>query len=318
MATIELPDKDNRNWALVSADKESESLGELDNEEIRDVYKVHGAVLFRGFDLSPDELAAITRRFCTHSALNGSPGRVTLDQANGIQYVDPGLRAFPLHPEMSRLPWKPDICWFGCLNPPTMGGETTICDGIEIVDLMPPDVFDAYASRRLMYATKAEHSSLRFWLGTGEPSKEDLAAPPKDCPFSFVRTDRNVFEVFTAPALHKPMFSNRLAWGNFLFFSRYGQGLRNFPVFADGTEVPDGLVDAVKEVADKLEKPIKWRKNDLLMIDNTRFLHGRREIARDDKRSIMSYFGYLNFARPGAEEPPNAKWRNPDAWTLAQ
>ena len=182
---------------------------------------------------------------------------------------------------------------------------------------MPPDVFDAYASRRLMYATKAEQSSLRFWLGTVEPSKEDLAAPPKDCPFSFVRTDRNVFEVFTAPALHRPMFSPRLAWGNFLFFSRYGQGLRNFPVFADGTEVPDGLVDAVKQVADKLEKPIKWRKNDLLMLDNTRFLHGRREIARDDKRSIMSYFGYLNFARPGAEEPPNAKWRNPDAWTLA-
>ena len=292
-------------------------MSELNNEEIKDIYKVHGALLFRGFELNSDELAAIARRFCTHSVLNRSPGRATIAQASGIQYVDPGLRPFPLHPEMSLLPWKPDICWFGCLNPPTMGGETTICDGIEIVDLLPPDIFNAYASRHLMYVTKAEKSSLRFWLGTEEPSDEELATPPKDCPFSYARPGRSVLEIFTTPALHRPMFSNRLAWGNFLFFGRYGQGLRNFPTFADGTEVSDELVDAVKQVADKLERPIKWRKNDLLMLDNTRFLHGRREIARVDKRLIMSCFGYLNFARPGEEEPLNAKWRDPKAWTLA-
>ncbi|MGB5621735.1 MAG: TauD/TfdA family dioxygenase [Gammaproteobacteria bacterium] len=318
MALIELPEKNARYWVRVSSDKKGESLGELDGEEIKELYKVHGALLFSGFDLSLEEFAAMTRRFCTHSVLNGSPGRVTLDQANGIQFVDPGLRAFPLHPEMSRLPWKPDICWFGCLNPPTTGGETTICDGVEIVDLLPPDIFDAFASRRLMYATKAEKSSLRFWLGTEEPSNEQLATPPEDCPFRFVRTKRHVCEIFTTPALHQPMFADRLAWGNFLFFARYGQGLKKFPVFADGTEVPDELIDAVKQVADKLEQPIRWRKHDLLMLDNTRFLHGRREIAGVDNRRIMSYFGYLNFARPGMEEPPNAKWRDPQKWSLAQ
>ncbi len=317
MATIELPDNNTRNWVLVSSDRKDESLSDLGDEDIRELYKAHGALLFRGFDLDPDVFATMAGRFCTHPVLNKSPGRVTIDDDTGVQFVDPGLSAFPLHPEMSLLPWKPDICFFGCLNPPTTGGETTICDGVSIVDQLPSEIFEAYASRHLIYVTKAERSSMRFWLGKEDPSDADMAAPPADCPFSYVRPGRHVLEVFTTPALHRPMFSDRLAWGNFLFFARCGQGLRNFPIFADGTEVSDALVDAVKQVADKLEQPIRWQENDLLMLDNTRFLHGRREIARDDKRRIMSYFGYLSFARPGEEEPPNARWRDAQVWAPA-
>jgi len=43
---------------------------------------------------------------------------------------------------------------------------------------------------------------------------------------------------------------------------------------------------------------LNWEKNDLIMIDNKRFMHGRRAIVKDDPRDIViiqsqyASFGY--------------------------
>jgi hypothetical protein len=45
------------------------------------------------------------------------------------------------------------------------------------------------------------------------------------------------------------------------------------------------------------------------MLDNTRFMHGRTAILDARERLIATFFGYLSFAIPDPEEPPNAPWR---------
>lgn len=316
MANIKLP-KGERRHVLVRADKNDPSLLELDADLVRRLYKAHGAVLFRGFDLNIQIFGKITQRFCTHSAFNESPGRTMIDRKNNVQSVDNGEDAFPLHPEMSRLPWKPDACWFGCLVAPTVGCETTVCDGVELVRKLPASVRKAFEKRRLRYRIEAQKSFLQFWYASDDPGDEALANPPADCPFTFEREDGVIYCIFTAPALHEPMFTKERAWGNFLFFSRYLHDLPYYPCFEDGSKVPDELVSAVKKVADRLEIPLKWQAKDLLLLDNTRFMHGRRAILPDVPRLILTYFGYINFAEPGAEEPANAIWRDPERWKLA-
>ena len=54
---------------------------------------------------------------------------------------------------------------------------------------------------------------------------------------------------------------------------------------------------------------VAWRAGDVLMLDNTRFMHGRTAILDANERLIASFFGYLGFAIPDSEEPPNAPWR---------
>lgn len=314
MAIVRLP-KPSRRYVVVLPDEKHQSLAEFSDDFIKSLYKTHGAILFRRFDVRIDTVTQMTRRFCTHAAFNDSPNRIVVDPANKIQSVDRGDEPFPLHPEMSRLPWKPDICWFGCLTAPHAGGETTICDGVEVVKRLPPNVLKAFSSRRLLYKTIAPAHVLHFWFDTEEPTDEQLSSPPEDCPFEFMRERGAVYSIFTAPALHRPMFSSDRAWGNFLFFSRYLHNEKAYPVFEDGTLVSDLLVDAVKKVADRLEQAVKWRKGDLLMLDNSRFMHGRRGIANVNERMILTYFGYLNFAEPSEEEPVNAAWRDPEVWS---
>lgn len=304
------PPTPQRPYALLTG-APGQQPGDVQSATLIDAYKQYGAVLLRGFDMSLPAFGAFTARYCTSSVFNESPNRELLDAEANIQTVNGGVDAFPLHPELSREPWKPDVCFFYCIDAPGEGGETTLCDGTEIVRKLPADVRSAFEGRRLRYQMLVSPEARRFWLGSEDPSDDQIANPPASCPYSFQRLpDGRIARVFTRPALHKPMFTDDLAWGNFLFFARYYNGRRGFPSFENGEPVPDELLDRVRAVADTVTHAIRWEAGDVIMIDNTRFMHGRNAITNPRERRIATFFGYLKFATPDAEEIANAPWRS--------
>jgi alpha-ketoglutarate-dependent taurine dioxygenase len=307
VADISLP-APGRPYVTIAADREASPL-DLAPDTIVALYKAHGALLLRGFTADLAGFRGFAQQYCIGSTFNESRGRKLLDEAHNIQSVNRGVAPFPLHPELSREPWRPDVCFFGCLNPPTADGATTICDGVEIVRQLPAETRRALEGRRLLYAVPAMPEELAHWLGTGTPDDAQLASPPLDCPYTFWRAQGRIIRGFTRPVLHRPMFTDEPAFGNFLLFARYLLGKTGFPLFEDGSPVPDALLAAVKAVADRLTAPIAWQRGDLLMLDNSRFMHGRTAVRDAEERLIASYFGYLNFAEPDAEEPADAPWR---------
>ena len=278
------------------------SLSALSERELVSAYKRYGALLLRGFNVDLKGFGELTRLLCVSSVFNESPGREVIDASQNVQTVNLGSEAFPLHPELSREPWKPDICFFWCIEAPTNGGETTLCDGVEIVRNLPPAVREHLASRNLLYRQIAKPVECERWLDAVEPDDATLANPPAHCPYTFERVNGQVLRSFVRPALHKPMFSDEPAWGNFLLFARYLNRIRAFPTFENGELVSDALLDQVKSVSDQLEKPIPWQSGDIVILDNTRFMHGRRHVADASKRRIATYFGYLRFAEISAQE----------------
>lgn len=303
-----------RNYAILTPSTPGQTLTAIDKALVQDAYKTYGALLFRGFPLDLDIFREITQAYCTHAVFNESGGRQLVDDEQVIQTVNEGARPFPLHPELSREPWKPDVCWFGCLIPPKSGGQTLICDGTTIVEKLPARVFRAFENRRLVYTRTTAPAELEYWLGSADITDERLQNPPEDCPFSYKWIDGEIYRSFSRPVLHKPMFSDKLCFGNFLLFSRYHNNNYAFATFEDGSIVPATLTRSVKWIGDRCSVPIRWRANDLVMLDNTRFMHGRRRIKDTNHRYILSNFGYLNFAAAIEEEGPSPRWRNPQAW----
>ncbi len=294
--------------AIVHASDATSPL-DLDPAVVTALYRAHGALLLRGFGTDLAAFRAFTAQFCSGSVFNESPDRGVLDAGANIQTVNGGGDPFPLHPELSREPWKPDVAFFACLAPPRTLGATTIADGCAIVEALPPPVRAAFAGRRLRYVMPAPPEMLAFWLGTPTPDAATRASPPPWCPYSFPAIGGIVVRSFSRPALHRPMFDARPAFGNFLLFARYYLGRRDFPLWDDLTPVPDALLDAVQAAAAAVTVPVRWQAGDLLMLDNTRFMHGREAVVPDDGRLIASFFGYLRDARPDPEEPADAIWR---------
>lgn len=286
-------------------------LASVDEGRVEALFKEHGALLFRGFDGDLEQFQQFARQFCPVAVVNESRNRALLGEKQEVQSVNLGTRPFPLHPELSREPWKPDCAFFYCLTPPTRGGATTICDGVAIVNALPAEIRGAMSGRRLKYILAANPTIFSYWLGTPDPSPSDLANPPSACPYSFEQISGQIFRTFTRPLLHRPMFTEELAFGNFLLFARYLRGVRNFPILDNGSVVPGEWVEAVKAASDPLTAAMDWRRGDLLMLDNSRFMHGRTEVAANDARLIATYFGYLRFAPVNPEEPDDPVWRRP-------
>lgn len=291
--------------------RDAEPLSSVDQDRIEELFKEHGALLFRGFSSDLDQFQQFAQAFCPVAVFNESRNRARLGEKQDVQSVNLGTKPFPLHPELSREPWKPDCAFFHCLTPPSHGGATTICDGVEIVRQLPSDVRHAMSGRRLKYIQPTNPAILDYWLGTPNPFESELANPPSRCPYSFERISGQIFRTFTRPLLHQPMFTDEPAFGNFLLFARYLRGVRNFPLLDDGSVVPGEWVEAVKKASDPLTVAMDWRKGDLLMLDNSRFMHGRTEVAVNDARLIATYFGYLRFAPINPEEPEDPIWRKP-------
>jgi alpha-ketoglutarate-dependent taurine dioxygenase len=289
---------------------EERAITDLDPAVIIDLYKAHGAILFRGFDVDVGQFGRFVRQFCTTSVTNESAGRRAIDADANIHTVDGGIGEFALHPELSREPWKPDIAFFGCLAAPSYGGRTTICDGVALAREMPERVRRGLSGRRLLYLKPTWPSLLEYWLGTATPTAEQLATPPADCPYQFRRyPEGEIVRFFSRPALHRPMFIDAPAFGNFLLFARFNHGRSDHPVLDDGSLVPEAWLQDIKATSDQLSVPIDWERGDLLMLDNTRFMHGRTAILDPGERLIQTYFGYLGFAIPDPEEPVDAIWR---------
>ena len=304
-----LPPEAGRPFALIEATAAGASLLDLPADAIETLYKRHGALLFRGFGGGVETLGSFAGRFCATSVMNESPDRHLFDRDANIQSVNGGADAFPLHPELSREPWKPDVCFFHCLKAPASGGETTVCDGVELVRRLPAAVRDGLSGRRFVYLQPMPPWHLKFWFGTETPEAAQLTRPPAHVPYYFLRINGHLVRAFNRPALHRPLFTDEPAFGSFLLFARYQNGRYDFPILDDGYAVPHEWVEAVKEVSDRLTVPVKWRKGDLLMLDNSRFMHGRNAIVDTSERLIASYFGYLRFAPPNPEEPADPIWR---------
>lgn len=286
-------------------------LESVDTAETIREFRRHGAILFRGFDYDLDGLSRFTSRFCSRFVRNesGRRGRVSADGTT--QTVNLGREAFPLHPELSRVPWRPDIAWFACARPPSAGGETLVCDGAAIATGLNPATRHAVAGRGLLYREETPLGAFTDWLGIPPPDERTLALISRDSPFRFERTGQRIFRSFTRPFLHRPLFADGPVFANFLLFGRYMLRTRAFPTFEDGSIIPDAVADEIKTISDRLTVAHRWHRGDLLMLDNSRFLHGRNPVQDLQEREIWTQFGYAGFLDendPRLAEP----WRYTD------
>lgn len=305
--SVELP-SDDRPTALVSSTLAAPPIS-VAPELIERLLRDHGAILLRGFGFDVAGFRAFAERLCVTAVSNESPDRRLIEPGTAIQTVNLGVDPFPLHPELSREPWRPDVCLFACFDPPARGGETTLCDGAAIVRRLPAAIAEAMSGRRLLYIQEAGPALLGRWLGSPTPGDALLAAPPPACPYWFRRVGERIVRGFSRPLLQRSLFGDEPVFGNFLLFARDYLGRSNIPLLDDGSPVPAAWLDAVRAAAEPITYAHGWRQGDLVLLDNSRFMHGRRAILDPRARRIASYFGYLACAPPQPDEPLDPVWR---------
>lgn len=267
--------------------EESPRLTDLPLPAVRDLFKEAGLILFRGFEGGAEKFKAFAGQF-TRRFLRDLGGSKTLDV--GGDYVQTLVAAGnpqDLHCESARGPNPPDLLWFHCLTPARTGGETTFADGVEIWQRLSEPTRSLFLASRLRYTEVLPPEQWRVGLKLfflAELDHLNLGGTT----FHF-QEDGTLRMEFVTSAVRRTRWGRRLTFTNSLTGPYPGR-----VAFEDGTPVPAGIMAEIKTAHEQLIDQIGWQPGDLLMLDNSRYMHGRRGFT-DRNRSHLTLMGIANF-----------------------
>ncbi len=267
------------------------SLLDLDPELVRDRFRSTGIVLFRDFAASPAEFKTFSNQFSGSFMLyrGGAIPRARVgDDDTVLAVTGSQLRyAVSLHGEMYYMKQRPAAIWFYCAVPAAEDGETTVADGVAFYQRLQPATRSLFAEQDLVYQRTYPDG---VWQRVYQT--DDLAAVAAICaeneidthfdPERRSLTTRSVRSALaTSRYGQQPVFINNIL----PLLDRIVGETESTVRLADGSEIPAAMQAELRSLAEELTIPVRWQPGDLLLIDNTRWLHGRRAYT-DARRDI--------------------------------
>lgn len=282
---------------MLESDGSDHIVNALDSASLQARLKRHGVLLLRGFSGDGQDFSELIQR-CSR--------RVTLDPARrhtaaNAQLVDAGTDAIGLHLENGNAPLLPDVIGFYCELAASAGSQTTICDGEAALSALPAEAVAAFEGKRIAFERRVpEHTWKSYAIKeldlADDPAavgREHLARMQAVSPGTRLTLldDGALHYRFETEAIHPTRFSSAQAFANSLLGPSNGHEPPLIE-FADGTPIPDPLWAAITTATESVTHEVEWQSGDVVIIDNTRYMHGRRAIL-DARRIIHNAQSYL-------------------------
>jgi alpha-ketoglutarate-dependent taurine dioxygenase len=269
-------------------------------QEIERTLHDDGAILFRGFDISDLEkfqriMSALGSELVRYVDGNSPRTHVSGGVYTSTEY--PPTYFISLHNELSYSAQWPARLFFCCLQPAETGGETPLVDSRELLQDLPADVVRDFQERRVRYIRnlhggKGLGPSWQKTFETSERSEVERFASESGMEFEWRESDMlRLSIVRPAVALH-PVTADRV-WFNqadqfhpsthptvirdsmLSLYKGREDALPQHVTYGDGTPIPVGHLDVIREVTRRRMTLFRWQRGDLLMVDNMLVAHGR-------------------------------------------
>ena len=264
--------------------------------DIQGLIKINGVVLIRGLKVSGSaqfgqilstlfgaELLEYTYRSTPRTRLRGNIYTAT-------EY--PASEAIPQHNENSYSRIWPNRIGFMCLLPAETGGETPIGDSRVVYNMLPKPIRDKFEQKGVMYVRNYSTLDLPWSVVFQTDDKSQVEAYCKVNELDYEWLDNGGLrtrQVTPATAVHP--HTGEKVWFNqaHLFhvsssgkdiaealLASLGEG--NLPrnsYYGDGSPIELEAIEQIRSVYEQTKIKFAWQKNDLLLLDNMLFTHGR-------------------------------------------
>lgn len=207
-----------------------------------------------------------------------------------------------LHNELSYAGWSPDWVFFGSLEPAETGGETQVADGREIYRKLDSNIRQCFEEKGVIYLQHLRDNSTpgpgKSWQETFETEAcSDTEDYLRRSGMDFEWTSLGIRTTARHPAIIEHPLTGDKCWHNQAdqwhrlipsvkdsvgdsaepgHASSGTEALGNHVIFGDGSEInPQDLI-RVREVSRSCEAVFRWKKGDVMIIDNIMAMHGRK------------------------------------------
>lgn len=244
-----------------------------------------GLLVLRGFRPTPTEAQALVSAWSSRTIVDVS--RPPDPEGHGMQLVDRGMDAMELHAEHGNGPFRPELLWFLCEVPARQGGQTTYCDGVELLEALAEDTVRLLRAQRLLYRVNYPPRAWRALLGEDVPlSVVEARARELDGLSFSTSADGTLLTRYRCSAISRARNGQEA-----LASSIRGPYDNSVVSFEDGSPIPDAVIDELTAAAEPLTGEIDWQPGDLALLDNGRMLHGRRAF-HDPARRVYAMLSW--------------------------
>lgn len=271
----------------------------LDQAEVIEQFNTSSLLLFRRFDVDTEDFKKFTELFSTNfvSYIGGAYSREMINGDKTLLSVTGGKESFPvaLHGEMYYRKQRPDILWFYCATPALQDGETTVCDGIEIYEQLSSSTQELFQEKRIKYTRTYPTGVWQKIYQTDDLNH--VAAVCQDNDMQLEANSEQIITHYLTSAIQPSRCGEYQVFINNILpvTAQEAHGINSSIVrFEDNTKIPKSVINEIKEVTEQLIYLVAWQKGDILMIDNTRLMHGRKAFA-DNQRDIYVRLCEANF-----------------------
>jgi alpha-ketoglutarate-dependent taurine dioxygenase len=263
----------DRPWGRLLRATGPANLLDLEFEQVAEALREFGALLVRGFETGPG-FAEFADRFSdtTLDRLHGGQNRREVPGDDKTSTVNLGTQLIGPHAELAYSPRRPDLLWFHCARPSASDGQTTLFDGIEVLANLPEELRELFAAKDVRYSFADTGPDL--WpLFTGETADRNgtagLLAGLHGV--THVLAGEDTIDIsYRVSAARPSRYQGVPAFANSLIPTA-----ARTVTFDDGTPIPPRIRLSVLRTCNRLMTPIEWQAGDVVLIDNSRMMHGR-------------------------------------------
>ncbi|MGK7875894.1 MAG: TauD/TfdA family dioxygenase [Xenococcaceae cyanobacterium] len=282
----------SENFGLTFLGSKDADIFALSRDQVIDCFKSSGCLLFRGFELDAEKFKNFTNLFSTSymSYLGGAILREAINGDKTVLAVTGSKHRFavPLHGEMYYMKHRPTLIWFYCDTPALSQGETTLCDGSQFYEEMSQTSQELFNTKRLKYIRSYPNGLWQKIYHTDDINIVENVCKKNMITIKVNPEDMSIRTESIRPAIFQSKYGGKKKFfiNNILPLLAGIMGeTKSFIRFEDDSEIPVHIQHELKAIAEKLTISISWQQGDILMIDNTRILHGRKAYF-DNQRNI--------------------------------
>ncbi|CDG82374.1 taurine catabolism dioxygenase TauD, TfdA family protein [Janthinobacterium agaricidamnosum NBRC 102515 = DSM 9628] len=279
----------------ISTDSDLAGLWRRQREHIDQLLLRTGGVLLRGFDVPSVAAFQEFARGYGHALLNyefASTPRSAVSSGVYTSTEYPAHQHIPLHNEQAYTREWPMKIWFHCVTAPASGGETPIADSRAIYRDMPDEVRRRFADGLCYVRNYSEDFDLTWQQVFQTDSRDEVEAYCRrsaiECQW---KDDGELRTLQRCQGVERHPVTGEMVWFNqaHLFHASNLQaevresledmlGADNLPrnvCFADGSAIPDAMLEQVRAVLQSNTVMFPWQAGDILMLDNMLVAHAR-------------------------------------------
>lgn len=266
---------------LIVSPTSSRSLLDLECGEIVRLFEHHGVLLFRGFNLAAEGISSVTDLY-TESYANDALRRKSRFGQAVVHNVDYGNQEILLHSEASFSPVWPEIIWLYCSIPPNNNGTTTLCDSIQLWRYLSAEAKGFFLTEPVSF--QLEIPAIKKRLGKGSRPWVNQCLGTQ----GYLDWDTGTIHLNQLRwAVQNSRFSDTLCFANHLLIELDSEPQIISRTMASGKEIPENISQEIRQKANILTYELEWKSYDLLMVDNRRFMHGRRAYDGDARDIVI-------------------------------